>query len=528
MITGKNLIGYTVSGNGDNIFSSSVLENDQPLTFSFYEGSVEEIDKAAILGNSAFSKYRLCTAAQKKVFLEQIAEAIAASKEELIKMAMHETHLPKPRLEGEVQRTINQIKLFAALLQEGSWVKAIIDTAQPERTPLPKPDIRQMQIPIGPVAVFGASNFPFAFSVAGGDTISALAAGCPVICKAHPGHPATSEMVGKIIIDAANECNMPEGIFALLQGKNNECSINLVTHPLIKAVGFTGSFNGGKALFDAAAKRTEPIPVYAEMGSVNPVFILPEIMQQQATNLAEKLAASNLLSVGQFCTNPGIIISLKSADTDIFLTHFSDLIKDAGAGSMLTESISTNYHSGIKKLLYSGDITLKSSGKEADAEMSAIPCMLQIEATQFLSDKDLWHEVFGPSSIHVIANNEEELYTVAMQLTGQLTASIWGTENDLAAFANLAKELELKAGRIIFNNVPTGVEVTHAMVHGGPYPATTASNTTSVGSNAIYRFTHAVCYQNSPQQLLPEALKNENPQHIWRQVNGAYNNEAIV
>ncbi len=528
MITGKNLIGYTVSGNSDNISSSSVLENDQPLTFSFYEVSAEEIDEAAILGNDAFSKYRLCTAAQKIVFLEQIAEAITASKEELVKMAMHETHLPKPRLEGEVQRTINQIKLFAALLREGSWVKAIIDTAQPERTPLPKPDIRQMQVSIGPVAVFGASNFPFAFSVAGGDTISALAAGCPVVYKAHPGHPATSEMVGKIIIDAAKETNMPEGVFSLLQGKNNECSINLVTHPLIKAVGFTGSFNGGKALFDAAVKRAEPIPVYAEMGSVNPVFILPEILQQQATILAEKLAASNLLSAGQFCTNPGIIISLKSPDTAIFLAHFAACIKNANADSMLTNNICNNYISSIKKLSGAEDISLVSTGKESSVEMSATPQMFQIEAKHFLLNKDLWHEVFGPASIHVIADNEEELYAVATQLTGQLTASIWGTENDLAVFANLAKELELKAGRIIFNNVPTGVEVTHAMVHGGPYPATTFSNTTSVGSNAIYRFTRAVCYQNSPQQLLPDALKNENPLHIMRQVNGAYNNEAIV
>ncbi len=528
MITGKNLIGNTLSGKGNHTFSSSVLENNNPEVYSFHEASAEEIDAAVMLAHKSFVFYRLCSPGQKKSFLDKIAEAIATSKDELVKIAMQETHLPKPRLEGEVQRTINQIKLFAALLEEGSWVKAIIDTALPQRTPLPKPDIRQMQIPLGPVAVFGASNFPFAFSVAGGDTISALAAGCPVVYKAHPGHPATSELVGKIIIDAAKECGMPEGVFSLLQGKNNECSIELVMHPFIKAVGFTGSFTGGKALLDAAAKRMEPIPVYAEMGSVNPVFILPEIMQQQAAVLAEKLASSNLLSAGQFCTNPGIIVSIQSAETETFLSQFSACIKNAGADSMLNENISNGYNEGIKKLINSGDIKLGASGKVSEAKISATPYMFQIDATRFLANKDLAHEVFGPSSIHVMAVDEEELYAVARALSGQLTVSIWGTDNDLITYAGLAAELELKAGRIIFNNVPTGVEVTHAMVHGGPFPATTSSQTTSVGSNAIYRFTRAVCYQNSPQQLLPHALKNENPLHIWRQVNGGFSNDAIV
>ncbi len=528
MITGKNLIGYNISGNSDDTFSSSIPDNDAISFFTFHEASLAEINLAVTLADKAFAQYWHITAAKKISFLEKIAEVIAASKEELVKMAMHETHLPKPRLDGEVQRTINQIKLFAALLKEGSWVAAIIDTAQPERTPLPKPDIRQMQIPLGPVAVFGASNFPFAFSVAGGDTISALAAGCPVVYKAHPGHPATSEMVGKIVIDAAKEFVMPEGVFSLIQAKKNELSIALVTHPKIKAVGFTGSFNGGKALFDAAAKRSEPIPVYAEMGSVNPVFILPQIMQQQATELAEKLAASNLLSAGQFCTNPGIVVSLRSNNTDIFLSHFASCINNAQADSMLTSGICNNYNSSIKKLSDAADLKHTSTGKTSVAELSATPQMFEINAKHFLLNEDLWHEVFGPSSIHVIADNEEELYAVAMHLSGQLTASIWGTENDLDTFANLVQELELKVGRIIFNNVPTGVEVTHAMVHGGPYPATTFSNSTSVGSNAIYRFTRAVCYQNCPQQLLPDALKNENPLNIWRRVDGRHHNQSIA
>ncbi|MEO5893251.1 MAG: aldehyde dehydrogenase (NADP(+)) [Ferruginibacter sp.] len=527
MISGKNLIGYTVSGEGTYTFTSSIPGEDKPSDQLFLEASPAEIDLAVTKAHQAFSTFRLSTADQKITFLEHIATEIAAAKEELLTMAMFETHLPKPRLEGEVQRTVNQIKLFVNLLKEGSWVKAIIDTALPERTPLPRPDIRQMQIPLGPVAVFGASNFPFAFSVAGGDTISALAAGCPVVYKSHPGHPATSELVGKIIVEAAKEYHLPDGVFSLLQGKSNECSISLVTHPLIKAVGFTGSFTGGKALYDAAAKRTEPIPVYAEMGSVNPVFILPEIMQQQAPALADKLSGSNLLSAGQFCTNPGIIISLQSAGTDSFLSAFAGSVQNAAANSMLTDNICNNYNAGIKKLINSGDAVLQSAGKETVAG-SATPHMFQTSATSFLANKELWHEVFGPSSIHVVAASEEELYAIAKELTGQLTVSIWGTEVDLSAFAGLATELELKAGRIIFNNVPTGVEVTHAMVHGGPFPATTNSMTTSVGSNAIYRFTRAVCYQNSPQQLLPGALKNENPFHIWRQVDGVLSNKEIL
>ncbi|MEJ7588186.1 MAG: aldehyde dehydrogenase (NADP(+)) [Ferruginibacter sp.] len=524
MITGKNLIGYSISGEGDTTFSSSGPGDNEPTVYSFHEATTEEIDLAVRKAHTAFTTFRFCPSLEKISFLERIAESISGSKEELLKTAMHETHLPRPRLEGEVQRTINQIKLFAALLEEGSWVKAVIDKAQPERSPLPKPDIRQMQLPIGVAAVFGASNFPFAFSVAGGDTVSAFAAGCPVVYKAHPGHPATSELVGRLIIDAAQKSGMPEGVFSLLQAKSNEGSITLVTHPLNKAVGFTGSLNAGRALSDAAAARNEPIPLYAEMGSVNPVFILPEIMEQQARVLAEKLAGSNLLSVGQFCTNPGLMIMLKSAGTDIFLAEFAALIKKTAADSMLTDNICSNYNSGIKKLLASEGISLQSTGNET-AGHSATPHMFQVSATNFLANNNFWHEVFGPSSIHVVADNEEEMYTIAKQLPGQLTASLWGTDQDLSGFAGLARELELKAGRVIFNNVPTGVEVTPAMVHGGPYPATSNSSTTSVGTNAIYRFTRAVCYQNSPQHLLPDALKDENPLRIWRQVNGGFGKE---
>ncbi|MEO6720111.1 MAG: aldehyde dehydrogenase (NADP(+)) [Ferruginibacter sp.] len=527
MLTGKNLIGYATLGEGDNIFSSSILRDDNSADFAFNEASEEQINQAATLAHKAFASYRLLPAEKKAAFIEKIAEGIGSAKDELVKMAMHETNLPKPRLEGEVQRTINQLKLFAQLLREGSWVKAIIDTAQPDRAPLPKPDIRQIQIPLGVVAVFGASNFPFAFSVAGGDTVSALAAGCTVVYKSHPGHPATSEMTGAILIQAAKDSDVPEGVFSLLQGKSNQCSISLVTHPLIKAVGFTGSLNGGKAIFDAAAKRSEPIPVYAEMGSTNPVFILPKILEQQRSALAEKLALSNLLSAGQFCTNPGILVSVDSADTKSFADDFSVVISKANADSMLTENIYNNYNAGIQKLLASEDVKVIASGKEDGLKKAATAYMFQTSADNFLSNENLVHEVFGPASVHVTAASSEELYEVAKRLPGQITISIWGTDEDLAENTALIHELELKAGRIIFNNVPTGVEVTHAMVHGGPYPATTDSRSTSVGTTAIYRFTRAVCYQNSPQDILPEALKNENPSHIWRQVNGKFTADEI-
>ena len=527
MLSGKNLIGFSVSGTGQNIFPSSVLIDDRPGDFAFNEASEEEINKAAELAQEAFATYRLLPQETRAAFLDKIAEAIAANKEQLVKMAMHETSLPRPRLEGEVQRTINQLKSFAQLLREGSWVKAIIDTAQPERAPLPKPDIRQIQLPLGVVAVFGASNFPFAFSVAGGDTASALAAGCPVVYKSHPGHPATSEITGAILIQAAKDAGMPEGVFSLVQGKSNQCSIALVTHPVIKAVGFTGSLNGGRAIYDAAAKRTEPIPVYAEMGSTNPVFILPRILEEQRAALAEKLAISNLLSAGQFCTNPGILISQQSESTSNFLTEFSSVISKAAAGDMLTVNIYNNYNAGIQKLLNSQDVATVATGTPGASNKSATAYMFQTSAENFLSNENLVHEVFGPSSVHVTATTEAELYEVAKKLPGQLTISIWGTEEDLTENAALIHELELKAGRIIFNNVPTGVEVTHAMVHGGPYPATTDSRSTSVGTTAIYRFTRAVCYQNSPDQILPDALKNNNPLGIWRQVNGKLSDVAI-
>jgi len=524
-ITGKNLIGNTVSAKYNKTFTGLGGTVKNISTNKFYEASTEEIDEAVTKAHAAFLVYRNFSGTRKAELLEVIASKLSESKDEILPITEQETKLSSGRLQGEMQRTINQLRLFANFLNEGSWINAIIDTAQPERQPLPKPDIRQMQIALGPVAVFGASNFPLAFSVAGGDTTSALAAGCSVVYKAHPGHPATSELVGKIIIEAANETGMPEGIFSLLQGAGYETSIKLITHPLIKAVGFTGSFAGGKSLFDAAAKREEPIPVYAEMGSINPVFILPEMLEKNGADVANKLAASNTLSAGQFCTNPGLIISPSSKNTNQFLSTFESAIEQSTPEQMLTNKIHNSYYNELEK--FSKVNGVESLIKKSKEESAATPHMFKTTAENFLSNKILFEEVFGPSSLHVVAGSEEELIAISEKIPGQLTITVWGTNNDLESQKKLLNLLELKAGRLIIKGVPTGVEVTHAMVHGGPYPATTDSRTTSVGTNAIYRFTRAVCYQNYPDNLLPEALKNENPLKIMRKVNGSFTNESI-
>jgi len=523
-ITGYQLIGYSKSGKSKETFSGT--GPGETKAELFHEASTEEINEAVMKATAAFSVYRKYPAEKKAVFLDKLAAGIDNSRALLISVATRESGLPGPRLDGEVSRTVNQAKLFASLLREGSWVRAIIDLAIPDRAPLPKPDLRQIQQAIGPVAVFGASNFPFAFSVAGGDTVSALAAGCPVLYKAHPGHPATSELVAEILVHAAKESGLPDGVFSLIQGVTHHTGMRLVEHPDIKAVSFTGSFVGGKALFDAAARRKEPIPVYSEMGSVNPVFLLPEILKTKGPEVARALAASNTLSAGQFCTNPGIIVSNQSAESKSFMNEFAETIKSTPGAVMLTDAIYSGYARGIRKVTDKNTVSLMAVAGE-EKKGYAQPHMFSSTGENFLDDESLWEEIFGPESIHVEARDNDQLLRIASAIPGQLTVSVWGTENDLLNHRELLEILELKAGRIIVNNVPTGVEVTAAMVHGGPYPATTDSKYTSVGTQAIYRFTRPVCYQNFPKSLLPEELKNENPRGIWRMVNSQYNNDHI-
>jgi alpha-ketoglutaric semialdehyde dehydrogenase len=520
LLTGKNIIGSQLSAEGKTFFKGENPATGNILEPPFYEASKNEIDAAIKKADDAFQVYRTKTGEEKARFLEAIADEIVALGDPLIKRCMEETGLPEARLTGERGRTVGQLKLFAQLLNEGSWVNARIDTADPERKPLPKSDIRSMLKPLGVVGVFGASNFPLAFSVAGGDTVSALAAGCTVVFKAHPAHPGTCEMVGLAIQRAVQKSEMPEGTFSMVNGQSTDVGLAIVRHPSIKAIGFTGSYKGGKALFDEANRRAVPIPVYAEMGSTNPVFILPGVLKEKKETIAKDLAASVTQGVGQFCTNPGMVLVQESEDRKLFKQYLSKNIEDSTSGVMLSSSIRSNFERGIEKLKSLKSIVMASRGKSEGEGHRGVAHLLEASAESFLDDHTLEEEVFGPSTLLITATNRNELIQAAEKLNGHLTATIHGTEKDLAEYADLIAILEQKVGRLIFNGYPTGVEVCHSMVHGGPFPATTDSRTTSVGTAAIFRFTRPVCYQGFPQALLPEELRDANPLSIVRMVNG--------
>lgn len=526
-LTGRNIIGQQFSAEGKETFFAVNPSSGKELEPGFKEASAEEIDDAVQKASAAFQVYRNKSGKEKAELLEAIADEILSLGDDLISRCMEETGLPEGRLTGERGRTVNQLKLFAQLLRDGSWVDARIDTAEPERKPLPKADIRSMLKPLGPVGVFGASNFPLAFSVAGGDTASALAAGCTVVVKGHPAHPGTSEMVGMAIQRAVKKCQMPDGTFSMVNGPSVEVGMGIVRHPLIKAIGFTGSFRGGKALFDEANKRAEPIPVYAEMGSTNPVFILPRAVKERKEAIAKDLAASVNLGVGQFCTNPGLVFLQNSGDSEQFKNLLSQSMSETGAGVMLTSGIKNNYQKGIEKLSSSKGVEVLAKGKEEEASCCGTSYLLHTPASSFLAEEALQEEVFGPSTLAVTAQHKDELLKAAERLHGHLTVTIHGTEEDLLEYQDLIGILEQKAGRLTVNGYPTGVEVCHSMVHGGPFPATTDSRSTSVGTAAIKRFVRPVCYQSFPSALLPDELKDENPLNIWRLVNGQYLKEKI-
>ena len=525
MIEGKQIIGFELSADGDEIFQSVNPALGTKLDYHFHKATPGEVNRAVEKAAFAFQSYRKKSGVEKAVFLETIANEIMELGDELVDICCTETALPKGRIEGERMRTVNQLKLFAELLREGSWVNARIETALPDRTPLPKPDVRFMHIALGPVVVFGASNFPLAFSVAGGDTASALAAGCPVIVKAHSAHPGTSELVGKAIQKAARKENMPDGVFSLLFGDGSVVGTQLVKHPHVKAVGFTGSYKGGKALFDAAVARETPIPVYAEMGSTNPVFILPEAMQQWSEKIAQGFSGSVTLGVGQFCTNPGMLIYENAHAAKEFTKQLEEQFKKTSGGAMLAENIFDSYNKGIAHHSSIKGIEVLANGNSAGSANTAQPVLFKTNSKIFTANPDLSEEIFGPASVVVEAKSKEEILTIAKNLSGHLTATVHGTENDLLAYRDLLDILEQKVGRILINGFPTGVEVCHAMVHGGPFPATTDSRSTSVGTASIYRFTRPVCYQAMPDELLPPELKNENPLNIWRLVNGEFTNK---
>jgi 2,5-dioxopentanoate dehydrogenase len=519
MLNGKNLIACEPADSADGRFSAGGALAD------FEEAGVAQVERAVAAAESASHEYRRFSADARGAFLDSIADKLDGLTD-LLDAAHIETALPRERLAAERARTTGQLRMFANQVREGSWVNARIDRARPDRKPLPKPDIRRMLIPIGPVAVFAASNFPLAFSVAGGDTASALAAGCPVVVKAHPAHPATSELAAGAIIDAIKATGMPFGIFSLIHSTRNEIARTLVQRSQIKAVAFTGSLRAGRALFDAAASRPDPIPVYAEMGSVNPVFLLPGALAERAEAIAEGLKNSVTLGVGQFCTNPGLTIGIGDEGFERFARRTRQLISDAPPGRMLYPALFRSYEAGVDRLsAIEGMCTIRSTASTG-AESHARPSMFETDAEMLIRHRELGEEVFGPSTVVIRCGSREEMETIARRLDGQLTATIHGTPSDLAEYASLVSILEDKAGRLIVNGFPTGVEVCASMQHGGPYPATTDSRTTSVGTAAIHRFARPVAYQDFPQSLLPVELQDANPRKIWRMVDGQMSKEG--
>ena len=526
---GANFVGGRLSSGGDQKIEATNPATGEPLEGLFVTATAEETDEAVRLAKEAFALYRAVTVEARAAFLEAIADEIVAIGDPLLERAQSETGLPLARLTGERGRTVGQLRMFAAYIREGSWVQARIDPALPDRKPLPRADIRRMLIPIGPVAVFGASNFPFAFSVAGGDTASALAAGCPVVVKAHPAHPGVSELTAAAVIAAAQRTGMPNGAFSMLHG-GKETGVQLVSHPLLQAVGFTGSLGAGRALFDAAARRPRPIPVYAEMGSVNPVFILPHALAERTSPLAAGLAQSITLGVGQFCTNPGIVVGVAGPELETLRSELGALIAVAPPGVMLTPGISKAYAAGVDRLASTDGVSvIGKAGVAGEApKSSAYAALFATDADGFINGHDVAEENFGPSSVLVTCDTKIELEAVANAMEGQLTATVHGTAVDFAEHQDLIHVLETKVGRLIFNGYPTGVEVGHAMQHGGPYPSTTDSRSTSVGTDAIDRFVRPICYQDMPANQLPVELDNANSRNIMRLVDGVWTRDPIA
>lgn len=488
------------------------------LEGDFFTSGMADAEYALQEAAAAFSSYKNIGKDLKGAFLRAIADELVLLGDTLINRAAAESGLPVARLQGELGRTTGQLRLFAGLVEEGSWVNAIIDVAQPERQPLPRADIRRMLVPIGPVVVFGASNFPLAFSVAGGDTASALAAGCPVIVKAHPAHPGTSKLVAGAIHQAMDKCGMPKGVFSILYDDGYEVGEYLVKHPVTRCVTFTGSYKGGMALQQMALQRQDPIPVFTEMGSINPVILLPEAVKNKAAELAAQMAASVTLGAGQFCTNPGLMIALQSDGLEEFIRTLSDAITQTPSATMLTPGICANYTQLSEKVLKSAAVTLlaESSADNHGKSNQSVARFASVNAAHFLANPELQEEIFGPFSLLVIADSAHQIEEVIDALGGQLTITVMAHQEEMTGYGALLDKLSDKAGRLVMNAVPTGVEVCAAMQHGGPFPATSDSRFTSVGSTAIYRFARPVAWQGWTNGLLPDELKDGNPLRIFR------------
>ncbi|MGQ0333281.1 aldehyde dehydrogenase (NADP(+)) [Halomonas elongata] len=519
-LEGKLLIGQQAIEGSRAAIQAINPATGERLEPGYPGGTQDDVERACELAWTAFDTYRETSLEARAGFLEAVADEIEAIGDALIERAVAETGLPRARIQGERGRTCGQLRLFARTVRAGEWLDVRVDPALPDRQPLPRADLRQRHVALGPVVVFGASNFPLAFSVAGGDTASALAAGCPVIVKAHSAHPGTSELVGRAIQAAVKKCDLPEGVFSLLFGSGREVGQALVTDPRIKAAGFTGSRSGGLALWQAAQSRPEPIPFYAEMSSINPVFLLPAALEARGKALGEAFAGSLNMGAGQFCTNPGLVLAIKGPALDDFVAAAGEAVAASAAQTMLTPGIFEAYESGVAALADSDRVREIARGQKGEGPNQCRTGLFATSAEDFLASETLQAEVFGPTSLVVECSDAAELARVAEHLEGQLTATLHMDDADLDAARALLPTLERKAGRILVNGWPTGVEVCDAMVHGGPFPATSDSRTTSVGSAAIFRFLRPVCYQDMPDALLPDALKAHNPQGLDRLVDG--------
>ncbi|AZD20730.1 2,5-dioxovalerate dehydrogenase [Pseudomonas chlororaphis subsp. aurantiaca] len=518
-VTGQLLIGQArVRGSHGEVHALAAATGEA-LAPSFGGAGPNDLERACALAEAVFDRYRETSLEQRAAFLESIASNILALGDELIERCMSETGLPRARLEGERGRTVGQLRLFAAVVRDGSFLEARIDPAQPERQPLPKVDLRLRQIAIGPVAVFGASNFPLAFSVAGGDTASALAAGCPVVVKAHSAHPGTSELVGQAIQQAVHSHGLPEGVFSLLFDAGRSIGQGLVADSRIKAVGFTGSRSGGVALMQIAAAREEPIPVYAEMSSINPVLLLTNALAERGEEIAKAFVGSLTLGTGQFCTNPGLILAVDSPALRAFEAAAAAALKVAPAQTMLTPGIHASYCQGVERLLGHAEVDCLGQGGEGQC-YQARAALFATSAAAFMARAELREEVFGPASLLVRCTDAAQVKALLATLEGQLTIALHLSDDDHPQARELLPLLERKAGRLLVNGFGTGVEVGHAMVHGGPFPATSDTRTTSVGSLAIQRFLRPVSYQDLPQALLPQALRSDNPWQVPQRLNG--------
>ena len=523
----RNIIGYAESaGTGKTLQGVNPVTNTM-IDDKFFIAAEEDVDRALAKAEKAFAVFKLMPAENRAAFLEKIADEMVALGDVLVNRAAAETGLPEARIVGERGRTTGQLRMFASYIREGSYVEASIDTAIPDRQPVPKPDLRKMMVPLGPVVVFGASNFPLAYSVAGGDTAAAFAAGCPVLVKAHPGHPGTSALVGQAIVKAAKATGMPDGVFSLLYDAGFAVGKALVGHPLTRAVGFTGSVGGGRALFDIAAQRPDPIPVFAEMGSTNPSILLPGALQNRPEQIAANYSNSITLGVGQFCTNPGLILGIAGDGLNNFINHLAAAIAKARPATMLHSGISSAFRHKTEAMAAELGVEFITMAATEAKEQEGRPTLAKAPGKEFINNPRLHEEVFGPFSLIIECADEAEMRECINHLHGQLTATVIGDEDELAAYRSLINQLREKAGRLIFNGVPTGVEVCPSMTHGGPYPATTDSRFTAVGVHSIKRFLRPVSFQDAPQTMLPEALRDENPQGIWRLVNGQLSRDKI-